>query len=238
MVGGAHKTNLNLEFLEGLRICNPFCADCQARGPEWASINFGIMICIECSGIHRSLGVHISKVRSLTLDKWTRSLRAIMEEMGNARFNAIWEAEAATMRSNKPAANASREEREAWIRAKYLERAFISLSDEDEDGAGLSLYIAALAGNIEKVMWSLAHGADVNWVNERQKGRTAVHAACEGASLVCLELLYQNGANLDVYDHDESAPLDLVMSAVGGKKNPSMISYILSHLERSGKDAF
>ena len=39
-------------------------------GPDWASINLGILVCIECSGIHRSLGVHVSKVRSLTLDKW------------------------------------------------------------------------------------------------------------------------------------------------------------------------
>lgn len=41
-----------------------------SSGPDWASINLGILVCIECSGIHRSLGVHVSKVRSLTLDKW------------------------------------------------------------------------------------------------------------------------------------------------------------------------
>lgn len=40
------------------------------KGPEWASTNLGVVICIECSGIHRSLGVHVSKVRSIALDKW------------------------------------------------------------------------------------------------------------------------------------------------------------------------
>lgn len=50
---------------------NNFCADCDAPGPEWASLNLGVLMCIECSGIHRNLGSHISKVRSLSLDEWT-----------------------------------------------------------------------------------------------------------------------------------------------------------------------
>ncbi|KAK4768049.1 hypothetical protein SAY87_003190 [Trapa incisa] len=60
------------KILEGLLKLpeNRECADCKTKGPRWASVNLVIFICMQCSGIHRSLGVHISKVRSATLDTW------------------------------------------------------------------------------------------------------------------------------------------------------------------------
>ena len=70
-----HSYSLGLDFLDVLG--NDKCADCGSKKPKWASINLGIMLCIECSGIHRSLGVHISKVRSVTLDDWDAELQKV-----------------------------------------------------------------------------------------------------------------------------------------------------------------
>ena len=217
----AQATN---DFIERIQDANPVCADCQSLGPEWACINFGSTICIECSGIHRSLGVHVSKVRSLLLDAWPRSLRAVMEAMGNDRANQVWEARVPANRT-KPAAGAAREEREAWIRDKYLGRAFVNqeelATEEEEENPDAILYTAARKGDVGRMSWALAHGADVNHVNEQERNRTPVHAVCQaGRSLAALEFLVLHGGSVDVVDLDEVSPLDLAMR--GGNVAPSL----------------
>lgn len=71
---------------------NAVCADCKKKAAKWASTNLGIFICIDCSGIHRSLGTHISFVRSCTLDQWTSEQARFMECVGNTVANEYWEA--------------------------------------------------------------------------------------------------------------------------------------------------
>ncbi|XP_060801734.1 centaurin-gamma-1A isoform X2 [Amyelois transitella] len=102
---------------------NDKCCDCEAQDPDWASLNLGVLICIECSGIHRNLGSHISRVRSLDLDEWPLGHVSVMVSMGNALANSIWEAD---LRGHiKPMATSTREEKERWIRLKYERRAFL-----------------------------------------------------------------------------------------------------------------
>uniref|UniRef100_A0A452FS76 Arf-GAP with coiled-coil, ANK repeat and PH domain-containing protein n=1 Tax=Capra hircus TaxID=9925 RepID=A0A452FS76_CAPHI len=103
---------------------NASCCDCGLADPRWASINLGITLCIECSGIHRSLGVHFSKVRSLTLDTWEPELLKLMCELGNDVINRVYEANLEKMGIKKPHPG-QRQEKEAYIRAKYVERKFV-----------------------------------------------------------------------------------------------------------------
>jgi stromal membrane-associated protein len=70
---------------------NQFCAECGGKGPTWASINLGVFVCLPCSGVHRNLGVHISKVKSCSIDTWNREWIDHVQQLGNGRGNAIWE---------------------------------------------------------------------------------------------------------------------------------------------------
>ena len=74
---------------------NRMCFDCKAKNPTWASISHGIYICFECAGLHRSLGTHLSFVRSTTLDNWKRSELSRMELGGNQAFREWMESQGA-----------------------------------------------------------------------------------------------------------------------------------------------
>ncbi|KAJ9619941.1 ARF GAP with effector function(s) [Taxawa tesnikishii (nom. ined.)] len=93
---------------------NKTCADCKRnKHPRWASWNLGIFICIRCSGIHRGMGTHISRVKSVDLDSWTDEQLQSMLRWGNARANKYWEAKLA------PGHVPSEAKIENFIRTKY-----------------------------------------------------------------------------------------------------------------------
>ena len=125
---------------------NEVCVECLEPRPDWCSLNLGVTLCLECSGIHRSLGVGTSKVRSLTLDALSPSQLAVIAALGNAKSRLVWEAcfpakggggggggdgggggeaEQPSSAVARPTRDSSRAVREAWIRAKYVERRFV-----------------------------------------------------------------------------------------------------------------
>jgi len=98
---------------------NKKCADCKRNDPRWASWNLGIFICIRCSGVHRSMGTHISKVKSVDLDTWTPDQIENMKKWGNYKANLYWEANM-TERDKFQESNFER-----WIRSKYEFKRFV-----------------------------------------------------------------------------------------------------------------
>uniref|UniRef100_A0A452V2I4 ArfGAP with GTPase domain, ankyrin repeat and PH domain 2 n=1 Tax=Ursus maritimus TaxID=29073 RepID=A0A452V2I4_URSMA len=119
---------------------NSICVDCGAPNPTWASLNLGALICIECSGIHRNLGTHLSRVRSLDLDDWPRELTLVLTAIGNDMANRVWESD--TRGRTKPTRDSSREERESWIRAKYEQLLFLAPLGTPEEPLGRQLWAA------------------------------------------------------------------------------------------------
>ena len=65
---------------------NSKCCDCNAEKPKWASLNNGIFLCLKCAGVHRSLGVDISTIRSLQIDSWTDKQILYLSKGGNDKF--------------------------------------------------------------------------------------------------------------------------------------------------------
>ena len=109
---------------------NRRCCDCGKRNPTWASTNLGCFMCLECSGIHRAIGVHITKIKSITLDKWTRNEVDHMKKVGNRIHNARWEAFLDDGRGIIP--QSSMRERDVFIRAKYNGRKYYSDIPKDQ----------------------------------------------------------------------------------------------------------
>uniref|UniRef100_A0A8C8SL59 ArfGAP with GTPase domain, ankyrin repeat and PH domain 2 n=1 Tax=Pelusios castaneus TaxID=367368 RepID=A0A8C8SL59_9SAUR len=179
---------------------NSLCVDCGALNPTWASLNLGALICIECSGIHRNLGTHLSRVRSLDLDDWPLELTLVLTSIGNQTANSIWEKN--TQGRRKPTCESSREERESWIRAKYEQRLFLAPLPNPEIPLGQQLFQAVQEKDLGAVLLLLAHSTKelINTCAGDKDRRTALHVACDLPHVVITQLLVWYGIDVKARD--------------------------------------
>ncbi|NIG59479.1 Arf-GAP with GTPase, ANK repeat and PH domain-containing protein 2 [Pontoporia blainvillei] len=179
---------------------NSICVDCGAPNPTWASLNLGALICIECSGIHRNLGTHLSRVRSLDLDDWPRELTLVLTAIGNDMANRVWESD--TRGRAKPTRDSSREERESWIRAKYEQLLFLAPLGTSEEPLGCRLWAAVQAQDVAAVLLLLAHArhGPLDTSPEDPQLRSPLHLAAELAHVVITQLLLWYGADVSARD--------------------------------------
>ncbi|XP_059249757.1 arf-GAP with GTPase, ANK repeat and PH domain-containing protein 1 isoform X3 [Mustela nigripes] len=179
---------------------NSHCVDCETQNPNWASLNLGALMCIECSGIHRNLGTHLSRVRSLDLDDWPIELIKVMSSIGNELANSVWEE--SSQGRTKPSMDSTREEKERWIRAKYEQKLFLAPLPCTELSLGQHLLRATADEDLRAVILLLAHGSreEVNETCGEGDGRTALHLACRKGNVVLAQLLIWYGVDVMARD--------------------------------------
>ncbi|XP_033123645.1 stromal membrane-associated protein 2-like isoform X7 [Anneissia japonica] len=111
---------------------NKYCVDCDAKAPRWASWNLGVFLCIRCAGIHRNLGVHISRVKSINLDTWTEEQVDSVESVGNTLGRRIYEANLpATFRRPQTDSALDNFIRDKYERKRYMDKSIIPTKQKD-----------------------------------------------------------------------------------------------------------
>ncbi|XP_074842754.1 arf-GAP with SH3 domain, ANK repeat and PH domain-containing protein 1 isoform X2 [Carettochelys insculpta] len=181
---------------------NEVCCDCGSPDPTWLSTNLGILTCIECSGIHREMGVHISRIQSLELDKLGTSELLLAKNVGNNSFNDIMEGSLPSP-SPKPTPSSDMTARKEYITAKYVDHRFSRKTCTSAAAKLNELLEAVKSRDLLALIQVYAEGVELMeplLEPGQEPGETALHLAVRTAdqtSLHLVDFLVQNCGNLD-----------------------------------------
>ncbi|EDX06521.1 GD25964 [Drosophila simulans] len=214
------------------RLQTEVCGDCGAGDPSWASINRGILLCADCCSVHRSLGRHISIVKSLRQGNWEPSVLNFVNSLNAHGANSVWEHHLLDGSTNstggkhvprwrKPTPkDALHPTKSDFIKAKHVNLTFVlkpSLQDDD-DGNGSAgsleqelsrqLHASVRTSNLETSLRFLVQGADPNYYHE-DKLSTPLHMAAKFGQASQIEMLLIYGADVNALDGNGMTPLEL-----------------------------
>ncbi|KAA0719326.1 GTPase-activating protein ADP-ribosylation factor-directed [Triplophysa tibetana] len=191
---------------------NEVCCDCGAPEPKWLSTNLGILTCIECSGIHREMGVHISRIQSMELDKLGTSELLLAKNVGNSSFNEVLEGNLPSP-SPKPTPSSDMTERKEYIHAKYVEHRFARRTATTATARQGDLYEAVRTRDLMALIQLYADGVELMdpFLEAGQDpGETALHFAVrtsDQTSLHLVDFLVQNSGAPDRQTESGNAAL-------------------------------
>ncbi|XP_047505308.1 ARF GTPase-activating protein Git isoform X1 [Pieris napi] len=189
------------------------CSDCGASDPSWASINRGLLLCAECCSVHRSMGRHISHVKSLRQGSWPPSLLAMVQALTAQNVNSIWEhslldtSAPKHLRKKPTPKDPLHPVKSEFILAKHLRLAYVLRARRDEPPSelGRQLHSAVRSSSLDTCMRLLAQGADPNYYNQ-EKGNMCLHVACRAGQPAQAELLVAWGADPTAKDSAGNTP--------------------------------
>uniref|UniRef100_A0A182JS68 Arf-GAP domain-containing protein n=1 Tax=Anopheles christyi TaxID=43041 RepID=A0A182JS68_9DIPT len=207
------------------RIQTDVCGDCGSADPSWASINRGILLCADCCSIHRSLGRHISQVKSLRQGSWQPSVLNFVNQLNAHGANSVWEhllldsAAPKNLKRKPTPKDAVHPTKADFIRSKHVQLTYVlKPTFQVEEGSSLELelskqlHASVRAGNLETSLRLLVQGADPNFYHE-DKGSTPLHVAVKSGQLSQIELLLVYGADVNALDTQGNTPLELARQA-------------------------
>ncbi|XP_077591801.1 arf-GAP with SH3 domain, ANK repeat and PH domain-containing protein 1 isoform X1 [Stigmatopora nigra] len=181
---------------------NELCCDCGAADPKWLSTNLGILTCIECSGIHREMGVHISRIQSMELDKLGTSELLLAKNVGNSSFNEIMEGNLSSP-SPKPSPSSDMTVRKEFINGKYVDHKYARKTCTSAAAKMVDLHEAVRSRDLLALIQVYAEGVELMEPLPEagpEAGETALHHSVRTAdqtSLHLVDFLVQNSGNLD-----------------------------------------